>query len=240
MITHQKLVDYNYYNKRNLLDSKYRMLLRFKRNKIKINVKKNSKCLIFGSLDYYQGVRSLGDFKIYATENCNKPYFFNNNVKFKKSRLNKLDYKDQYFDFIFCNGILSHLKNHNYLIKEIYRVLKKKGSAWLNVYGDSRLTEMKNKLCKKFNIKTRTNLIKILEFYNWDSSKINFIVELLNNHNSYFFKKKKFELLLKKIGFTKIKFCTRGSDSDLTEIVFKNPKLKKILNYGDLRYILCK
>ena len=32
----------------------------------------------------------------------------------------------------------------------------------------------------------------------------------------------------------------RGADSDFTEMIYKNKKLKKILGFGDLRFLLKK
>lgn len=39
----------------------------------------------------------------------------------------KIDYEDNYFDFIIFNAVIEHLKNPNIILKEIYRLLKTSG-----------------------------------------------------------------------------------------------------------------
>ena len=231
---------YESYKKSNFLESRIRLLERFKKNKIKLKFSKNDKVLIFGTVNYFMAINALGSKKIEATDICKRPNFLPKNIKYKKITDNKLPFKNNYFKFVFSNGILSHLpKNKNYF-KEIYRVLDKKGLAWINVYGTSKLEKIRYKVAKKLNKFDLLNFKKVLICHKWDSGKINFILELLNKSDNYIFDKLEIERIFKKAGFKKYKFCPRGYKSDLSEQIHNNKKMKKIFNYGDLRYLVYK
>ncbi len=231
---------YESYKKKNFIDSKIRLLERFKKNKINLKFNKNDKILIFGTLNYFEAVKALGNTKIEATDICKRPNFLTKNIKYKRIVKNKLPYKDKSFKFVFVNGILSHLPNTKDYFLEIYRVLAKGGSAWINVYGSSHLETVRNKIAKKFNQYDLIKIKKILLYHNWDAGKINFILDLFNKSDNYTFKKKQLERLILDSGFRDFKFCQRGYRTDLNEQIYKNKNLKKIFNNGDLRYLIYK
>jgi ubiquinone/menaquinone biosynthesis C-methylase UbiE len=237
---YKRKINYNSYKSNNLLEAKKKMQMRFARNKISINLSKGSKILVLGSLDYILGIEQLGKNEIYTCDVVNKPNFIKKKIKHSITNLKKLKFNDSFFDFVFCNGILSHTKNHLNLLKEMYRVLKKDGKLWLNVYGDSKLSKFENSINKKLDYNDKIKAKKILQFYKWDPSKINFILELFFFDAKYVFEKKILEKRLQNLNFKVIKFCKRGIDSDFSELVYKNPKLKKFLGNGDLRFLLKK
>ena len=216
------------------------MKIRFARNKISINLSKGSKILVLGSLEYILGVESLVKNEIYTCDVVKKPSFIKKKTKHSITNLKNLKFNDSFFDFIFCNGIVSHAKNHDNLLKEMYRVLKKNGKVWLNVYGESKLSKLENSINKKLDNSDKIKAKRILQFYKWDPSKINFILELFFFDERYVFDKKILEKKLQNLNFKIVKFCKRGIDSDFSEMVYRNPKLKKFLGNGDLRFILKK
>ena len=231
---------YEQYNKSNFLDSKIRLLERFKKNKIRLKFNKNDEILIFGTVNYFEAVKALGNAKIKATDICKRPSFLPKNIIYKAIKNKKLPFKDNSFKFVFSNGIMCHLPNSRHYFKEIFRVLNKDGFCWVNVFGISKLKSLQNKVAKKLNNNDLLNLKQALIYHNWDSGKINFILELLNKNDNYIFKKSKFEKIIRDTGFRRYKFCPRGYKTDLSEQVFKNKKLKKIFGYGDLRYMIYK
>tara|TARA_B110000027_G_C16063345_1_gene275592 strand:+ start:211 stop:939 length:729 start_codon:yes stop_codon:yes gene_type:complete len=231
---------YESYKESNFLDSKIRLLERFKKNKVKLKFNKNDKILIFGNVNYFQAVKSLGNAKIEATDICERPNFLPNDIKYKKIINNKLPFKDNSFNFVFSNGILSHLSNTPHYFKEIYRVLNKDGLCWVHVDGASKLSSLRLKIAKKLNGSDLLNFKKVLINYKWDSGKINFILELLNKDNINFFKKTEIVKMIINSGFKKYKFCPRGYKTDLSEQIFRNKKLKKVFNFGELRYLIYK
>jgi SAM-dependent methyltransferase len=49
----------------------------------------------------------------------------------KKIDITKIDFEDSYFDILICNHVLEHVPDHLQALKEISRVLKKDGIAFL-------------------------------------------------------------------------------------------------------------
>lgn len=49
--------------------------------------------------------------------------------------LEHLPFPDGTFDFVWCNGVIMHTAHPDACLKELARVLKKGGKAWLYVYG---------------------------------------------------------------------------------------------------------
>ncbi len=237
--------EYSNYNLKNLNEAEKRISKRWKRNKIKLKFKKNDKILIFGTLNYSKAILNLGSKKIYAVDNCNKPNFLKTTrfkkIKYKKINFNeKLNFKKNNFDFIFCNGILTHLNNWENILKNFFEVLKPSGKLWINNFNDSKLKKMPISLNKKINSKDRKMVKEVLRLSGWEVGKIKFIVDTFFWENRILFNKEKLEKKLRKIGFTKLIFCKRGFKDDTNELVYKNKKLKKLYGSGDLRYLVQK
>lgn len=57
------------------------------------------------------------------------------NIKFIKSDILQTNFDDEYFDFIFCKGVLHHTVNFESGVKELLRILKKGGKAYIYLYG---------------------------------------------------------------------------------------------------------
>lgn len=236
-----KLINnYKNYKRSNFNDSKIRLLERFKKNKINLKFKIGDLILIFGTLNYFAAVKTLGKVKIEAIDFCDRPNFLPKNIRYRKIRKQKFPYPDNYFKFVFVNGILSHLPNTKDYFSEIYRVLTSGGSAWINLYGSSHFRTITSKIAKKFNKYDLIKIKKILFYHNWDAGKTNFILNLLNKSDSYTFKKNQIEKLILDSGFRDFKFCHRGYRTDLNEQIYRNKNLKKIFNNGDLRYLIYK
>ena len=53
----------------------------------------------------------------------------------KKCNLLKIDYPNNYFDFVHCAGAIHHTTNYKKSIKELCRVTKKEGILYLQFYG---------------------------------------------------------------------------------------------------------
>ncbi len=232
------------YNIADLKEADARIHERWKKNKINLKFNKNDRILVVGTLNYINKINNLGTKKVFALDPEKKPNFLNlknlKNVKFKKTNLKRIYFKENYFDFIFCNGILSHLDNWKKILNEFYRVLKPQGKLWINVFGYSKFRRIPENINRKFNENDKQNINKILTIEKWNIQKIKYIENMFFWKKRILFKKKILEKNLKKIGFTNAKFCHRGTQSDLSEQVFKDKKLKLLFNDGDLRYLLSK
>ncbi|MCX7829503.1 MAG: class I SAM-dependent methyltransferase [Acidobacteria bacterium] len=57
------------------------------------------------------------------------------NITLVRTDLKKLPFADEYFDLIFCVGVLHHIDNMEEALNELWRVLKPNGKLGLWVYG---------------------------------------------------------------------------------------------------------
>ncbi|SDS24443.1 Methyltransferase domain-containing protein [Gillisia sp. Hel1_33_143] len=68
-------------------------------------------------------------------------YYYLNGPTLIKGDVTDLQFIDEKFDFIFCNHVLEHIPDDNKAMSELFRVLKKDGSAVLLVPIDKQLLE---------------------------------------------------------------------------------------------------
>ena len=54
-------------------------------------------------------------------------------VRIKKGNIYKLPYKENYFDYVICSEVLEHLEEDKKALREVKRVLKRKGTLILTV-----------------------------------------------------------------------------------------------------------
>ena len=140
--------------------------------------------------------------------------------------LENTKYKNNYFDFILCQGVINHVNNDLKCLKEIHRTLKKNGKFHLNVAGEGGLfTDFtiktirpeykKNPIVKKF--------INKIMYNNFDDYKIFFNKNLDKGSKKIF------------------KFLSRFVDEDLfltiqdrvlspKQNTYNEKKLKKLLS----------
>lgn len=117
-----------------------------KRSKININLIKNKKILDMGcgsgrftnafaklGCELAVGV-DLGDQGLKVAKDFAKKNKIKN-VKFIKSSVLNLPFKENTFDFVFCKGVLHHTGNLKKGLSELKRVLKKDSFAFLYLYG---------------------------------------------------------------------------------------------------------
>lgn len=229
------------YNYKDLLQADRRISERWERNKIKFKFTRDKSILIAGTLNYINKINNLGTKKVFAIDQS-KPKILKlnkfNNIVFNKTNYKKIHFEKNKFDFIFCNGILSHLTYWKKTLQEFQRLLKPGGKLWLNLFGDSKFRRLPINISKKINKKEKDIIKKILFLEGWNIQKINYIQNMFFWDNRVLFKKKKIEKYFSKAGFKKINFLKRGIDTDLSEKVFKKKSLRSLYNDGDLRYIL--
>ena len=175
-----------------------------------------------------------------------KLYYFKNKYSLNFSDIKKTNYKNNFFDFILCQGVIHHVEDENKVLKEIYRILKKNGYFYFDVQGEGGLiTDFVNQILiprykndkkskkiidniifkkknylpffKKYLIKEEKNLLK--KYFDDD-----FFLTLQDRIKSPLYKRfseKKLKMKLLKIGFKKVKRVKRRPN-------FKN--IRRILN----------
>ena len=140
------------------------------------------------------------------------------------------------FDFIFCNGILSHKKNWKSILRNMSNFIKKDGYLWLSLYAYGKHWEYAEKFKSNLKVNNYNDFKKALELRNWEPNKINFLIEVFFNHRIYFDKKNIKNFLINN-DFNVVNFLERGIPTDLNEMVFKNKKLLKIYGFGEIRLL---
>ena len=125
------------------------------------NIIKNKICADFGCGNTGNGGKVLLNLK------ASKVHFFDFDKsikkpllkKFKKEKskieinfgnIKKTGFKNKYFDFILCQGVIHHINKDELAFKEIHRILKKRGYLYFDVQGEGGLvTEFFNKILRK-------------------------------------------------------------------------------------------
>lgn len=211
---------------------------RWNNNCLNINLIKDKKILDIGSGSgrYSMALSKMGAKEVFSVDIFNNDRIFPKKIKYIKNNLDSIPFEDNFFDFIFCNGSLSHSLKWKKNILEYKRVLKPKGWMWINLLGKGPHWNYADKIRKKMTTQDSINFQKTLELRNWEANKIFFLLDVFFTDRIYFTKNKiKNFLLYNK--FKNIKFLKRGYKTDLSEIIYKNPKLKKKYGEGEIRLI---
>ena len=64
-----------------------------------------------------------------------KKNFKRKNLNYKKVNVLNLPFKNNSFDFVWCNGVIHHTSDFKKGLKELVRVCKNGGHIWLYLYG---------------------------------------------------------------------------------------------------------
>ena len=218
-------------------ESLYNLKTRLKKNKISLNLFLNKNVLDFGcnNGNYSTSILKLGAKKVDAFDFKKKPKNFPKKINYYDNML-KLKKSDQLYDFIYCNGILSHKKNWKTIIKYLHNLLKRGGYLWISLYPRSQYWLDMDKISSKLNYKNKNNFSKLLKLRDWDEGKIYFLQDILFSKRIYF-TKKNIKYFLQKNGFNQIKFLNRGLNTDLSEKVFKYQVHRKYFGDGEIRLI---
>ena len=211
---------------------------RWKINKLDFSIIKNKKILDVGcgSGRYTLALKKMGAKEIVATDIYNKPANWPKNIKYIKTDNQKLPFENSSFDFVFCNGSISHNTKWKSAIKEYKRVLRPNGWLWISLFGEGDHWKACDVIKKKLSRKDAKNFERALLLRDWEPSKIFFLLDLFFVDRVYF-TKKNINQYLKKMKFRKIIHLYRGIKTDLNEKIFQDPKLKKVYGEGEIRLI---
>ena len=69
----------------------------------------------------------------------NLKFFQKNNVEIKRNDAEKLEFEDQFFNYVYSWGVIHHSNNPSNIIGEMYRVLKDNGRGMIMVYNKNSL-----------------------------------------------------------------------------------------------------
>ena len=210
---------------------------RLRINKISRKLILNKNILDFGcnNGNYSISLIKMGAKKVDAFEFKKKPKNFPSQIKYFNKILHLKKFNNTY-DFIFCNGVLSHKKNWKNIIIFLTKLLKKESYLWLSLYPKSKYWSDVDKISLKFKKRNKDKFANLLRLRDWEEGKINFLQDVLFSKRIYF-TKKSINNFLKLNGYYKINFLNRGLSTDLSEKVYKNKKLKRYFSDGEIRLI---
>ncbi len=209
---------------------------RWKKNKLSPDIIKNKIVLNMGcqSGRYSYALKKMGAKKVIGIDS-KRGKKLGKGIEYRQGSIFDMPFKDNYFDFVFCNGPLSHSKKWKQGFKEAYRVLKPNGWFWTSLYSKAKVWDHAEKICEKMDFKDAENFKEYLFLNDWPANKIFFLLDSFFSKDRVYFTSKQTRKELEKIGFEKVQFLKRGVATDLNEKIFKNPKLKKIYGEGDIR-----
>ena len=98
------------------------------------------------------------------------------NVIFKKSSVLNMPFKNNYFDFVFCKGVLHHTGNLKKGLDEFLRLIKKDGYGYLYLYGRGGIFWYSRKKMRKImKIIPHKFSINVLKLYGMPAERTIFV-----------------------------------------------------------------
>jgi ubiquinone/menaquinone biosynthesis C-methylase UbiE len=156
------------------------------------------------------------------------------------TKCEKIPLPSNYFDFVWCNGVLMHTDKPDKSLNELNRILKKNSFSFIYVYGAGGLywliIDKIRDLLKNINTE---KIIKILKNLHYSNRYIGEYLDDWKCLNLRRYKKNTFIQSLKKASFKNIKYLSRGLNYDTSEKLYCNNS-KKLFGEGDLRFIVQK
>lgn len=130
----------------NLIDATQNLKGLFNRSNKSLKLFKNKSVIDMGcgSGRFSVAFSKLGAKKVYAVDRGKEGIFLAkkfarknkiHNIFYKNCSVLDLPFSNEKFDFVFCKGVLHHTGNLLKGLNEFYRVMKKKGSGFLYLYG---------------------------------------------------------------------------------------------------------
>jgi ubiquinone/menaquinone biosynthesis C-methylase UbiE len=155
-------------------------------------------------------------------------------IKFETANVLELPFPDDYFDFVFSNGVLHHTRNWSAGINELLRVLRPDGHGWLylienpgGLFWDS--IEVLRVLMKD---EASPEIATLLAEGGIPANRIFYMLDHVMVPINIRLTKSEIEEALKSSGAAEIRWLNRGADFDRVEYLFQNRSFAKEL-YGE-------
>ncbi len=161
------------------------------------------------------------------------------NVQFVVGDVLKLEFEDQAFDFVFCNGVLHHTTDMEGAIRELHRVLRPEGQAFLYLYADGglfwysrkRMPEIMKRIPQEYTM-------AVLDMIGLPGNRFFFVDNWyvpLERHTS----RQWLERYLAEVGFDPIVKIHSGRATDLdSRQCAAHPESQALWGDGEHRYLL--
>ena len=224
---------------------------RFKKNNISLKNIYNALDDGCGNGRYTLALKSLGLKKITGVDISQNSIelakkmspFPKNEVRFVQGSVLNLPFKDDSFDFVFCNGVLHHTESTEKGLSEIFRVSKPGGICWLYLYGG------KGSLFWDIVDFCRELLSNVPQSYTQTVMKtLGYPAGRIFHRSDFFYVpvnrrylESEVETMLKKTGFVNFRRLKRGVMTDWDEIIHNNPSIDPyIYGEGEMRFLITK
>lgn len=228
--------------------------IRFQRNKIDAAALfKGKKCLdagcgngrgsLFMAMNGATEIHSLdvSQTNVESTARNAKIFGFDNIIKPRLSTLENIDFQDETFDFVWCNGVLMHTHNPDTCLSELTRVLKTGGKTWIYVYGSGGVYWYSvYKIRDLLKDVSESKLIETLELL---QTPVSFLAEYLDDWKAPYLRTytdADFGGRMQGLGFENVTPQPFGTDYDTSHRINTYPADKVWLGEGDLRYLSTK
>jgi len=159
------------------------------------------------------------------------------NFETVQSSLEELPFEDEFFDFVWCNGVLMHTKNPAATLSEIIRVLRVGGKSWIYVYGAGgfywRLMATFRRTFAELDPET------IIDALSKNGLPTGRIAEMLDDWKAPYLRaytNQLFTAALQELGCASSRLM-RGMDYDTSEQLRRGSS-PEMLGNGDLRYMV--
>jgi ubiquinone/menaquinone biosynthesis C-methylase UbiE len=138
----------------------------------------------------------------------NKFKEFNHKIDLQHGQLLKLPYKESYFDYVHCHGVLHHVQNWEAGLAELSRVMKSGGTLYLMVYGQygpvGRIVNNFLRLIGKvFPFRIMSLIVEKMEIL---SNHEYSILDMMYVETELHFSREMIEKALEKLNFKDVKF----------------------------------
>ena len=152
------------------------------------------------------------------------------NVTYNVGNAYDLQFEDNTFDFVVCNGVLHHLDQPIKALKEIFRVLKKGGHFWLYIEGNGGIYhDIWDGIQKSFIGTSISEVFNILEALRIPNMHFWMDIFFAKYH---FISREDNEKRLMDIGFKKLRTLKGATKQDIALELFQDDKYSK-LKFGD-------
>ncbi len=240
---------WTYYSDEQFLEMAGLFNRRFIANGIEIDIK-GKRCIDLGcgSGRYVIAMADLGadeafglDLSEKAIEDANsrsQRLGYGDRCHFKQGSVLELPFSDGEFDFVSCNGVLHHTTDPFGGLRELARVTKKSGEAYIMVYGSGELWwDLTDMIRSVLEPVPRAFAFTGLELLGVPPGKIFNFMDHMYVPCREVISHQEFQDRLHQVGFKSWKILNRGEMIDSAERKVRFPEDADLVGEADLRYI---
>ncbi|MCU1282803.1 MAG: methyltransferase protein [bacterium] len=159
----------------------------------------------------------------------------------QQGTLAKLPFADETFDFVWCNGVLQHAADPDACLREITRVLKTGGQAWIYVYGSGGIYWYSvyrfRELLKGVSTEACTAALRLMRY------ETRYVAEYIDDWKVSFlraYSAADMNRRLAELGYERPAPLKYGVSYDTSHRINTNAEDARWLGEGDLRYLVTK